>query len=29
MSPHVHCFVYPLPPEGAKASLGAALGETR
>jgi hypothetical protein len=24
-NPHVHHFVYSLPPEGAQASLGAAL----
>ncbi len=28
MSPHVHHFVYSLPPTGATASLGAALRET-
>ena len=28
MSPHVHHFVYSLPPEGALASLGAAQRET-
>jgi len=28
MSPHVHHFVYSLPPEGVQASLGAALRES-
>ncbi len=27
MNPHVHHFVYSLPPEGAPASLGAARRE--
>ena len=27
MNPHAHHFVYSLPPEGALASLGAALRE--
>jgi len=27
MNPHAHHFVYPLPPEGAQASLGAARRE--
>jgi hypothetical protein len=27
MNPHVHHFVYSLPPEGAHASLGAARRE--
>ena len=27
MDPHAHHFVYSLPPEGAHASLGAALRE--
>ena len=27
-SPHVHHFVYSLPPEGAAVSFGAALQET-
>jgi hypothetical protein len=28
MAPHVHHFVYSLPPEGAQISLGAALRES-
>jgi len=28
LCPHVHHFVYSLPPEGALASLGAALRES-
>ncbi len=28
MSPHAHHFVYSLPPEGVRASLGAARRET-
>ena len=29
MNPHVHHFVYSLPPEGARVALGAARRETQ